>query len=379
MTADDGLFVNLELDLVTEDAVGAADNDGAGTDTGDDVDERRAQVLAGVAAAKLDTLQQRVAWLLNHNRDARDSDITLQLLYWEEFLPDLYGGGDISRQGLYRLTRLTSLSRARAKLQNTYKLFTASPDIQRRRGSLGEEERAKAAAQRPVAPLYQVAADESGKNSTYLIWGSVWVLHAPEVATIQRRVGEWKSVRKFDGEFHFKEIDKYNLPTYLAFADYVMSELSSTVTFRSITLERRGAKADSLERMLYHLLVRGVEQEHATGRAPLPRRLQLWKDQEEPGHDRILLADLRDRVEQAAATRFNGLLSAAEFEPLDSKEALLIQLADLYAGSINRILNVEGSAGPKYGFARHFLTALGTPSGPTTTEEVDGLSVHIAL
>ncbi len=63
----------------------------------EETDEERKQttILRAVAAAKLDTLQERVAWILNHYPDARDSDITLQQIYWKLFDSDIYSGGHI--------------------------------------------------------------------------------------------------------------------------------------------------------------------------------------------------------------------------------------------------------------------------------------------
>jgi len=69
--------------------------------------------------------------------NTRDSDVTLQLRYWEQFEKDLYDGRAITPSDLYKLTRLTSLSRARAKIQNTFGLFAASDEVRARRGKRG--------------------------------------------------------------------------------------------------------------------------------------------------------------------------------------------------------------------------------------------------
>ena len=52
------------------------------------LEAQREQVILSVNSATLDTIQQRVAWILNHYPEARDSDISLQLRYWEHFEPD---------------------------------------------------------------------------------------------------------------------------------------------------------------------------------------------------------------------------------------------------------------------------------------------------
>jgi len=54
-------------------------------------------------------------------------------------------------------------------------------------------------------------------------------------------------------------------------------------------VERKGTGnvTDALNRLVYHLLVKGIETEHQSGRAPLPRLLQVWKDAEEAGRDKL--------------------------------------------------------------------------------------------
>lgn len=345
------------------------------------VEREREAVLHSVAGGKLDTLQERVAWVLNHYPDARDSDITLQLRYWELFESDLTSGTSIDKADLYRLARLTSLARARAKIQNTYKLFQASPEVQSSRGTLAEEEREKAAEQKQNFPAFAVYADESGKTGKYLIVGSVWFLHPPEIISFIRTVWEWREKTKFDSELHFKTISKDSLPHYLSFAD-LLSDHASVLSFKAVSVPRPGLKSvdDAVQELYYHLLVRGIEHEHDTGRAPFPRTLQVWKDLEEPGRDKLFLTKLDDRLRQASASRFDDRLSIDTLEPIESRGQVLVQVADLYTSSINRVLNAEGKRkAPKDQFAEYLLGLLDLPQGPTSEESVGDMSVHITL
>jgi hypothetical protein len=78
---DDGLPLGqptLDLDLKDE--------------TQEKLEAEKAAIQSAVVSAKFDTIQERVAWILNHYPDTRNSDITLQLKYWERFEPDLYAG-----------------------------------------------------------------------------------------------------------------------------------------------------------------------------------------------------------------------------------------------------------------------------------------------
>jgi hypothetical protein len=343
--------------------------------------EKQRDVLqrAADSAGKLDTIQERVAWVLNHYPETRNSDKPLWFRYWSIFESEHWDGRSVSLDDAYKLTPPNSLSRARAKIQNDYKLFLADPEIRRRRGKLEEEERDKAVSQVAPVPLFAVYADESGKNAEHLIVGSLWFLHAPEIIKMRQDIERLKLRSGFKGELHFREIDERNLDFYLQVADLI-ADAGNAVSFKAISVERRGiGRVDiALDDLFYHLLLRGVEHEHDTGRAPLPRRLSLTKDLEEVGRDKIFLANLHDRISQAGVSRFGGQLLAADFIPVDSGDHQLVQVADLYTGSINRRVNSPAD-GAKDSFAAHFLARLGTPEGPQQTESIGDLAVHIAL
>lgn len=345
------------------------------------LEEKRTRVLQSVASAKLDTLQDRVAWILNHYPNTRDSDVALQLAYWSHFDSDIYDGQYITADDLYRLTRSASLQRARAKIQNTYKLFQASPEVRRRRGKLDESEKEKAVDQRPSYPIFAVYADESGKTDDHLVVGSLWFLHAPETATLTLEIEEWKKRRSFEGELHFKKINKSRLPLYKEVAD-MLAARSSTISFKTIAVKRKGiARAnDALIELYYLLLLHGVEHEHQTGRGELPRGLQLWKDAEESGFDKLLLENVHDRVVQAGKSRFDDKLQADHFEPVSSRELTLIQLADLFTSSVSRALNATGERrNHKDEFADYLLAAVGMPNGPTEARVIGDVTYHLSL
>ncbi len=99
----------------------------------------------------------------------------------------------------------------------------------------------------------------------------------------------------------------------------------------------------------------------------------FYKDAEEPGSDKLLLAKIHDRLTQAASTRFDNQLFPEEFVAVDSKGQQLVQVADLFTSSLNRILNGTGKGtGPKDKFARYFLDRLEIPEGPKHSEQASG-------
>lgn len=322
----------------------------------------RALLVEKVANADCDTLTARVAWVLNHSVAARDSDIALQVKYWQVFEPELLSGSAIALGDLYKLTRLTSLSRARAKIQNEYQLFLASDEVRQRRGVLEEHERDRQREDRPDYPTYSVYADESGKTGDHLIVGSMWVLGGLNVSDLGTAILRWREASGFREELHFTKITHGNVDRYLEVLD-VLHERSAVISFKALRLERRGHTdpAATLNDMLFHLLVRGVKHEHTSGRGPLPRAITVWKDAEEPSRDKLAVANLTLRLRAASVSEFDNQLFVSSVEALDSGRATFIQLADLFIGCINRTINNPGADGthPKDRFAAEFLRRFG--------------------
>lgn len=57
-----------------------------------------------------------------------------------------------------------------------------------------------------------------------------------------------------------------------------------------------------------------------------------------------------------------------------------MQIADLFAASLNRVLNAPGSGHPKDRFARYVLELVGMPNGPSDEAMFSGDAVmHIKL
>jgi hypothetical protein len=332
------------------------------------------RVLAAVATGAFDTVEQKVAWILNSYPAARDSDVTLQLRYWETFVDD-YDPATFEPDDLYRLPRLTSLARSRARIQNKLKLFQATPEVREQRRTMSEEERERAARE-AAYPVFAIYADESGKTQDHLVVGSLWVLRGEESYRLVKALLLWRSERKFTDELHFTNVNDGNIERYIEAVDIVMAH-AAALGFKSLSIPRRGVGnlREAVGDLFYHIIVGGLEQEAATGRAPLPRVLQLWKDVEEEAADKLLLADIRDRL----IARFQEQLPIDFLRAISSRGADLLQIADLFTGSVNRVTNppnpprVQPHA--KDRFASYFLNAVGW--APGASEGDMAVSVNI--
>ncbi len=351
----------------------------------DRIEYERRDLLAALASSKPETLVQRVGWILNTYPDTRNSDVSLQLRYWKTFCPDQYDGGAITADDLYKLPRLTSLARARARVQNTLKLFLADAEVRKHRGTLSEEEHEEAiVAKLSSAPVYAVYADESGKTQRHLVVGSLWILQGPETLRIATKLLQWRDMSKFRDELHFTEVNESSLPYYKQAIDIVVDN-ASALSLKYVVIPRAGAGPvqQVIPKLLYHLVVRGVSHEHDSGRAPLPRNLQLWKDAEEAGDDRLVLAEVRDRLNNAAAAQFGGRLAIDVLEAADSKGNDLLQIADVFTASINRLLNPPDPApkvpGPKDDLANYVVARTGVSLNAEADDQYEDLAVRINI
>lgn len=344
------------------------------------IEKERQELLTRVASSELSNMRHRVAWLLNQFPGTRNSDIALQIKYWKIFEKDIVGGSYVDLDDLYRLTRLTSLSRARATIQNDYRLFLADPEVREHRGTLEEGEREKAV-ETPDHPVYKVFLDESGKTSSYLLVGSLWVLSAGiETFQLISDVNELKKKWGFSGEFHFSKMKKQDVGIYKELIDIFLVR-GGPISFKFLSVPKEGLKAQAaLPDLFYHLLKQGIDHEDSTGRASLPRTLQVWKDLEEAGADKLLMTNLADKMHHSAASVYDNKLVVKDFHAVDSKGNVFLQMADIMAGSANRVLSRSGEAHTyKDELAEYLLSRLGVRAAADLEVISGDLALHIKL
>jgi hypothetical protein len=92
----------------------------------------------------------------------------------------------------------------------------------------------------------------------------------------------------------------------------------------------------------------------------------------------MFLAELNDKLKQAAATRFKDQLELDQLEVADSKDDPFIQLADLFTSSIKRTLNSDPqNDNPKDRFENYFLNVIGMTGECETELREDDIVTHL--
>jgi hypothetical protein len=316
------------------------------------IERERKEILNSAVSGKIDNLKERVAYILNNYVPARNSDIKLAWMYWNNF----EGKGDIvTEEDMLQLTKISSLSRIRAKIQNEYKLFQANEKVRKFRGKLEESKKQQAIEDKPSYPLYSIYIDETGKNQKYLSVGSLWVTDAKAAFFAYQKLKEWKRLRNIEYEFHFAEFKGHNIEQYKEFFLEFLS-LFPSVGFKVIIVDRSGNKNinKAIEDLTFHVINNGIEHENESGRAPLPRMLHVCVDNEEQGSDKLKLENLKERIR---GQQIEGLV-IHEFEALDSEKNIYLQIVDLFISSINRKLHSPNEKKDKDELANYILGLL---------------------
>ncbi len=159
----------------------------------------------------IENIKDRVAFILNNSTDARNSDIVLAWEYWRGFESEILDSNTVSLEQMLQLTKISSLCRIRAKIQNEYNLFLADEAVRQYRGMLDEDMRQEAVEDKPTGTgVYSVYVDETGKTQQYLSVGSLWLLNYGYNHIIRtNNLKEWKRLNNINFEFHFTKMAVY--------------------------------------------------------------------------------------------------------------------------------------------------------------------------
>lgn len=305
----------------------------------------RARLLANLLSGDSRHLITRVAHILNEYSATRNSDLTLQLKYWEVFESFDPTGENIKVKDLYKMERLTSITRARAKIQNEYGLFRAEERVRVWRRSKEEQDKEAQLADKPGIPCIYIYADESGKNQQFSMVGSIWIPDVGRHNKLQPHFIMWKKEKEDNGisvpkEFHFTEMKRQQLEIYKEFFNefYKESDIASFIAVAANNHNISDKIDDTIFALYYQIVHLGIEHETETNRISLPRQICYYKD-EEVGADKLRLAKLEQELKTRFKVYFEDQLYLANLTPLQSYYSPMIQIADLFTGSISRILN----------------------------------------
>lgn len=324
------------------------------------LDRERVELIKSVAAEDFSTLKSRVAAILNLYPTARDSDIVLTIKYWSTFQPDLYNPAGIAPSDLFRLERETHIVRARAMIQNDYGLFVASEAVKGHRRKNEVSIKAEILEQPAERSVLRVYADETGKNQQFVLVASIWVLSGYAAFQIAQRLEAWRKSSVFaKREMHFARLGKGDGPALTEYLSVVRSN-SEFISYKLIGIERSKTRRPITEvvfKLHQRMLIQGALHEITSGRASLPRAIDVTID-EEDSLDAIAAAEIKATVQRELSDAHDGL-TVGDVTLSSSRHSALLQLVDMVAGAANRRRNHDGERNFKDDFADEIIETLG--------------------
>lgn len=336
------------------------------------IEKETRELQEAIASGNYKTKKDKVAAILNLYPKSRNSDVALTIKYWEVFQGDIYTGGALDPTKLFELERLTTIARIRAKIQNEYGLFVADDNIRKRRRKLEENVKEVMVSDNPSLPMINIFADETGKNSDYVIIGSVWIIDAVNMFKLYRRITDWKDKHHWKKEIHFTRCGKSDVDKFKEYVDLLAGN-REYIGFKFVAFNKVGSSRpiESAVINLYKLLIlKGVEHELKNGRITCPRIINLAIDKED-SIDAIAIEELKLQVRTQLVATYNDGVRLNEVETLDSKDGDFIQIADLISGAINRKLNHKGDRGYKDDLAEYICAKLDIQFGEIETSDED--------
>lgn len=338
------------------------------------LEKEKKELLASLAGGDFSTLKTKVAYILNLYPQARNSDITLSIKYWEIFQPEIYNESGILPKDLFKLERLHYIVRARAKIQNEYELFTTDSPVRRFRKKHEEEMQEEVIKDATPRKVITVFSDETGKNHDYVIVASVWALTGRAVYTVSQSILDWKRSSVWaKREIHFTKFGKKDYDILTEYLNVIQAN-REFLSFKAIALERSRTRRkieDVVEKLHEHMLTKGAEHEVEHHRVSLPQTVNVTLD-EEQSLDAITLAEIKRRVNSHFEKTFDSGMNLGKLESVSSRKSPLVQLADLIAGAINRKLNNSGEKNYKDEMADKVIHALDLQ---LDEDNVDGIDV----
>lgn len=337
------------------------------------------ELWRSVQAGDNRTLNIRVANILNRYPETRDSDVTLQIRYWQVY--NNINSKFVNVEELYKLERLTSISRARAKIQNEYQLFLASEKVRGHRRTKEDEEKETQLLDQPLINNINIYSDETGKNEKYVIVAGIWFLDEMTTAKIQRDYMEWTSEKQAQGmklpkEFHFKDLNNKHETALQLYKDFfnLVIQNGEMVSFKAVGVNKskinRLSISDLINRLYYQFVRLGIAHEINSGRIKLPRKINLTKD--EDGDSEFVIETLKQTLVDNFKLHYDEKLIMDQLVPMESHKSIFLQFADLFAASLNRRFNhLEDSDNNKDKLSRYILETMGINEIQYTANQVE--------
>lgn len=346
-----------------------------------EIQELHEKIIKNEDVSKISRLT-KVAYILWQYPNTRNSDRTHAIQYYKIFHPEYVQNDQITFENLYNLPKMYDLQRDRATIQNTEELFPAKIEVGKKRQVRATEYQSYYKNNNPKNFIndanYYIYLDESGKNDKYFVLAGILINSNDGKKILSDKLSEIKQNlnKKYNlqiNEWKYSNINHKNKNYYLE----LIEEIKNTgvnIAFISILVENSGLSSDSKKNKTKELLKFVVKDcldtlTLYTCRSSYENvisRLNATLDNDGAGIDILQQEQIKMEIQTAIGTESKYFSTLENLNWEDSKNNNFVQIADLYASSLNNIFSempIEGeNSQAKKDFANKILEQVGITS-----------------
>ncbi len=322
----------------------------------------------------------KVAYVLWKNLNARNSDITLALDYYKTFHKDLVPEENIPFDVLYQIPKMYDIQRDRAKIQNEYHLFPASTDIQEKRQQKREDFKKCWISEKQKSEIltaeHSLYFDESGKEENNFILAGISIdeliitsdKYRKYIEKIKNELQE--KYRITCNELKFADIKSGTVQFYKDLIERIF-ENDYIPTFYSISIEQRGLKQHSKKekttKLTEFILIEALRSilQKSTMNSTLNSFVKVNITLDEDGQSPDICESKQKKydIQTQLNKDYKHFVQVENLKWIKSDDDILVQLADLYASSLNNVFSMKpedsNTAKAKKEFALFFMEKVG--------------------
>ncbi len=297
----------------------------------------------------------KVAYILWQYPNTRNSDRTHAIQYYKIFHPEYVKNDLITFENLYNLPKMYDLQRDRATIQNTEELFPAKIEIGKKRQIRASEYKSYYKNNNPKNYVndtkYYIYLDESGKNNKYFVLAGILInsynvkkILSDKLSKIKQNLNKKYNLKV--NEWKFSNINHKNKNYYLELIEKIKNT-GLNITFISIFVENNGLCSDSKKnktKELFKFIIKDCLDLLTlyTCRSSYENvisKLNATLDNDGAGIDIIQQEQIKREIQTAIGTESKYFSTLENLNWEDSKNNNFIQIADLYASSLNNIFS----------------------------------------
>jgi hypothetical protein len=340
------------------------------------IERRRYKLLQQVHTKDAGTLKAKVAYILNHYPQTRNNDKLLTIKVWEVFHPDRIIDGDkIRLQDILNLPKAYDMQRYRAEIQNQLGLFL--PSLQAQETRRHRQDHWKEEMQFKNVPKITVFTSEGRMGKDCLVFGSIWIYDADNDQVENRittKLMESRSEEGLDCDFSFESICRENVEQVRRFFRSAL-EFAKVISFKAHVVRQHQDQYDYFSQYEKHLVM-SVDFDLNNHRIFPPKNFVFVKSVNNPPG--ISEWEKKQNIVNNISEAYKGDMRIEDIYTLKTGDSVLLQIADLFAGSVSVAYQLGGEHEAQDYFTGFALGLLGiNPLNLTAFGDNDWVNIEI--